>query len=111
MEFEYKKKQWRPPGKDDTSSDDEVKTETTSVVAKTPDTLGNTNMSMCLTELFTVRDKLFQKVGKSNVAKKKKKRSRARKGNNDDNQSSYSVGTENTNGTENTEMENLKMQQ
>lgn len=58
-----------------------------------------------------MRDKLFQKVGKSNVAKKKKKRSRARKGNNDDNQSSYSVGTENTNGTENTEMANLKQQQ
>lgn len=49
LEFEYKKKSWRPPGQGDTSSESEAEVKTVSAsVVKYNDGLGNTNMTMCL---------------------------------------------------------------
>lgn len=113
LEYAYKQKTWRPPGASDSDDSDSPKrrvgstrsnlgseagssakgstngkVETKSIVVN--DGLGNSTMSMCLSELNAIRQKLFERVGKSIPKKKKVKRP---KKNAEDTQSIYSVAT------------------
>lgn len=107
LEYAYRQKTWRPPGDSDDSDDSEgpkkklsasrsnfeseagssIKGSTTGKGESKPvmvnDGLGNTNMSMCLTDLNTIRQKLFEKVGLAVPKKKKPKRTKRGKSGDD----------------------------
>lgn len=117
MEYAFKQKTWRPPGESDDSSDEDApkktksksnfgseagsssvkgsaggkgaKDEPKAITAN--DGLGNTHMTMMLSDLNATRQKLSERVGKASPKKRKSKRKRTKSAGDD--QSVYSVAT------------------